>query len=501
MNKYRIGIALLATLVFMQGNAKHSLENPEQLLASLSLRDRVAQLIIAAAVSNEDANREFMKQSPYRMDKNQLEFLIKHCHIGGVLFLGSGISSEQIARTKYYQKISDVPLLIVADAEYGTAMRLRNGSAYPKNETAAAILDETLLYDMGYYVGLELQQIGVHMTLGPVADVDSNPNNPIIGDRALGGNPYDVARKSTLIIKGLKSSGIMACAKHFPGHGDTLIDSHVALPTITKSRQELEQLELIPFISAIENKVDAIMIAHIAVPDLESSPNIPATLSKKIITDLLKEELGFEGLIVTDGLGMCGVTANQQNGYLELQALMAGADILLCPRDPSLAIKCIVEAVEKGTITEEYINEKVLRVLKAKKAAFARAEQAKTTITKEEMQKLRQKMYEQAVTLVFDKRTPNAPETTLIVVPPSRYGSQNFGITAEQMQQLEQKRSQGLEVTVVIYGTPYAAEFFAPFCERLIVAYEDTPETRHTVENIIKGTYTPCGKLPIDVVT
>lgn len=498
MNRSYIGMVFLALIVF-NSYAKQSLDNPEELLATLSLRDKIAQLIIAAAVSNEDLNREFMKQSPYRMDKSQLEFLIKHCHIGGILFLGSGIKSEQIARTKYYQKISDIPLLVAADAEYGTGMRLRDGSIYPKNKTLAAIQDETLLYDMGYYIGLELQQMGVHLSLGPVLDIDSNPENPVIGDRALGSNPFDVARKGTLIIKGLKSSGIMACAKHFPGHGDTLIDSHVALPTVTKTRQELEQLELIPFKTAIENNVDAMMIAHIAVSAIESAPNMPGTLSKKIITEFLKEELGFEGLIITDGLGMCGVTMHQQSGSLELQALLAGADILLCPRDPALAIKSIMEAVEQGRISEEYITQKALRVLQAKKRAFARAEQVRSSLTKDEMQNLRQKMYQQAVTLVFDKRPQMAPETTLTVVPSSRYRSENFGITSEQLQQLEQKRKDGLEITIVIFGTPWAAEFFAPYADRLIVAYEDTPETKQTVENIIKGTFIPSGKLPIDI--
>lgn len=497
MNRSYIGMVCLALIVF-NNYAKQSLDNPEELLATLSLRDKIAQLIIAAAVSNEDLNREFMKQSPYRMDKSQLEFLIKHCHIGGILFLGSGIKSEQIARTKYYQKISDIPLLVAADAEYGTGMRLRDGSIYPKNKTLAAIQDETLLYDMGYYIGLELQQMGVHLSLGPVLDIDSNPENPVIGDRALGSNPSDVAQKGTLIIRGLKSSGIMACAKHFPGHGDTLIDSHVALPTVTKTRQELEQLELIPFKVAIENNVDAMMIAHIAVSAIEPAPNMPGTLSKKIITEFLKEELGFEGLIITDGLGMCGVTMHQ-SGSLELQALLAGADILLCPRDPALAIKSIMEAVEQGRITEEYITQKALRVLQAKKCAFARAEHVRSSIAQDEIQNLRQKMYQQAVTLVFDKRSQMASETTLTVVPPSRYGSENFGITSEQLQQLEQKREEGLEITIVIFGTPYAAEFFAPYADRLIVAYEDTPETRQTVENIMRGTFTPCGKLPIDI--
>ncbi|CAN5157198.1 hypothetical protein BH09DEP1_BH09DEP1_0960 [soil metagenome] len=495
MNKYRIGIALLATLVFAQGYAKLSLDNPEELLASLSLRDKIAQLIIAAAVSNEDANKDFMKQSPYRMDKNQLEFLIKHCHIGGVIFLGSGIRSEQAARTRYYQKISEIPLLVVADAEYGTAMRLRDGFCFPHNMTLGALQDDTLLYDMGYYIGLDLQQLGVHMNLAPVVDVNNNPGNPVIYDRSFSSNPYLVAKKSVQFIKGLQASGLMACAKHFPGHGDTLIDSHVALPTINHNRAHLDAVELVPFKAAITADVDAIMIAHIAVPNLESVPNLPASLSRKIVTELLQEELGFEGLIITDGLGMCGATMNQQAGHLELQALLAGADILLCPRDAALVIKFILESVEKGMISEQVIEKKALRVLKAKKRAMQT--NSTRTIANEEMAALRQKMYAQAITQVFDKRTKQCPQTTLAVVPPSRYISDNFGITTEQLQQLDNKRADGTEVTVVIYGTPYAAEFFALHADRLIVAYEDTPDTRAAVDQVIKDTLVPCGKLPV----
>lgn len=496
MNKYSIGLALLVVFSFSNGYAsKQSLDNPEELLASLSLRDKIAQLIIAAAVSNEDANKDFMKQSPYRMDKNQLEFLIKHCHIGGVIFLGSGIRSEQTARTKYYQKISDIPLLVVCDGENGSAQRLRDGFAFPQNMTLGALQDDTLIYDMGYYIGLDLQQLGIHMNLAPVMDIYNNPDNPIIGPRALSSDPYMVARKGVQFTKGLQKSGIMACAKHFPGHGDTDIDSHVALPTITHSLEHLRKTELVPFIAAIENDIDAIMIAHIAVPELETTANVPASLSHAIVTDLLIEELGFDGLIITDGLGMCGATMNQHPGFLELQALLGGAHMLLCPRDASLVIKFILEAVEKGMISEELINQKVLRVLKTKKRAFQQS--IASAISKEEMQKLKQEIYCQAVTLVFDKRAKSATETVLSVVPSSRYAKDNFGITAEQIIQLEKKRAEGIEVTIVIYGTPYAAEFFAPYADRLLVAYEDTPEARAAVEQVINGTRIARGKLPV----
>lgn len=255
-------------------------------------------------------------------------------------------------------------------------------------------------------------------------------------------------------------------------------------------------MELVPFRAAIKNDIDAIMIAHIALPELEPTPNLPASLSKKIVTELLKEELGFEGLILTDGLGMCGATMNQIPGAIEVQALIAGADILLCPRDAAIAIKSIVEAVEKGLISIESIDKKVLRTIKAKKHAMQAASAAKAP-PKEEMVKLRTKMYTQAVTLVFDKRTHPALESTLSVAPPSRYAGNNFGITQEQLEMLDKKRAEGMQVTVVIFGTPYAVDLFAPRADRLIVAYEDTPETRLAVEQIINGTLIPCGKLPV----
>ena len=472
-----------------------SLDNPEEVLASLSLRDKIAQLIIAAAVSNEDANKDFMKQSPYLMDKSQLEFLIKHCHIGGVIFLGSGIRSEQTARIKYYQKISDIPLLVACDGENGSAQRLRDGFAFPSNMTLGALQDDSLIFDIGNYIGLDLQQMGIHMNLAPVVDVNNNPENPIIYERSFGSDPYLVARKSVHYIKGLQKSGIMACAKHFPGHGDTTIDSHVALPIVTHDRAHLDEVELIPFKAAIENDVDAIMVAHIAVPELESMPNLPASLSHAIITDLLKQELGFDGLILTDGLGMCGATMNQQAGLLELKALLAGADILLCPRDASLVIKFIMEAVEKGTISKELIDQKVLRVLKAKKRMLAQP--TVPAPSREEMQKIKQEIYCQAITQVFDKRSNSAPETVLSIVPSSRYRHNNFGVTIEQLTQLEVKHAQGIEVTIVIYGTPYAAEFFAPYAHRLIIAYDDSPETHNAVEQILTGQRIARGKLPV----
>ncbi len=372
MNIHFSRITVLASLAFSCAHAaKQSLDNPEELLASLSLRDKIAQLIVVAAVSNEEANKEFMKQSPYRMDKNQLEFLIKHCHVGGVVFLGNGVRSEQIARTNYFQKISDIPLFILADAEYGSAMRLKDGLSFPRNMTLGALTDNTLIYQMGYLVGQDLHELGVHMNLAPVADVNNNPNNPVIYDRSFGSDPENVAQKCVAFTKGLQDAGIMACAKHFPGHGDTTVDSHLALPTIMHARQHLNETELVPFAACIQNGIDAVMLAHISVPQLEGIENVPASLSKKICTELLKHELCFEGLILTDGLGMCAATQHQPSGVLELQALLAGADLLLCPIDASLVINYVYQAVQQGAISEEMINYKLLRVLTAKQKAFA----------------------------------------------------------------------------------------------------------------------------------
>lgn len=497
MNKFRIAIALLATFMFAPSYAKQSLDNPEELLATLSLRDKIAQLIICASVSNEEANKEFMKQSPYRMDKNQLEFLIKHCHIGGVIFLGSGMRSEQIARTKYFQKISDIPLLVVADAEYGSAMRLKDGFTFPHNMTLGALTNDELIYQMGYLIGLDLQELGIHMNLAPVADVNNNPNNPVIYDRSFGSDPENVARKCVAFIKGLEAAGVMACAKHFPGHGDTTIDSHLALPTIMHTRDHLDQIEFVPFIACIENDIDAVMLAHISLPELDGIQNLPASLSKKITTDLLKNELGFDGLILTDGLGMCAATQHQPSGVLELQALLAGADILLCPIDASLVITYIYEAVQRGIISEEAINYKVLKVLKAKQKAFARQAAHQKTNYIEASEKLKREMYLKAITQVFDKRSPEKTQIYLAVTPPSRFAHENFGIVPEQLKQLQQAIDAGNEVTIIIYGTPYACSILEKYASRLLIAYEDNPETRKAIEVITKGGFTPSGQLSV----
>lgn len=499
MNITYVRLTLLVSLVFNCAlHAMQSLDNPEELLASLSLRDKIAQLIIVASVSNEEANKEFMKQSPYRMDKNQLEFLIKHCHVGGVVFLGNGVRSEQIARTHYFQKISDIPLLILADAEYGSAMRLKDGFAFPHNMTLGALTDDTLIYQMGYLVGQDLHELGVHMNLAPVADVNNNPNNPVIYDRSFGSDPINVAQKCVAFSKGLQDAGMMACAKHFPGHGDTTVDSHLALPTIMHTRTHLNETELVPFVSCIQNGIDAVMLAHISVPELEGIDNVPASLSKKITTELLKNELGFEGLVLTDGLGMCAATQHQPSGVLELQALLAGADLLLCPIDASLVISYIYQAVQQGAITEQMINDKLLRVLKAKqKALAAKAAHQKTNFI-EAAEKLKKEMYLKAITQVYDKRSPEKPQIYLAVTPPSKYESENFGITADQLQQLQKAIDAGNEVTVIVYGTPYAAALFEKYAHRLIIAYEDNAETRRAIEIITKGGFTPCGTLSVD---
>lgn len=500
MNKKILSIFLLASFSFAAVQAsKECLDNPEELLASLNLRDKIAQLIICATVSNEEANKDFMKQSPYRMDKNQLEFLIKHCHIGGILFLGSGVRAEQIARTKYFQKISNIPLLVVVDAEYGSAMRLvKDGLEFPRYMTLGALTDDELIYQMGYLIGLDLQELGAHMNLAPVADVNNNPNNPVIYDRSFGSNPENVARKCVAFMKGLQAAGIDACAKHFPGHGDTTVDSHLALPTIIHTREHLNETELIPFVSCIENDIDAVMMAHISVPELDGIANVPASLSKKITTELLRNELGFDGLILTDGLGMCAATQHQPSGVLELQALLAGADLLLCPIDASLVINYLYEAVQRNVITEEAINAKVLKVLKAKQKALARQAAHQKTSYLELAEKLKKEIYLKAITQVYDKRSPDKPQIYLSVTPPSKFARENFGITAEQLQQLQNAKDAGNEVTIVIYGTPYACGIFEPYAHRILVAYEDNVHTRKAVEIISKGGFTPCGKLSID---
>jgi len=335
----------------------------------LTLDQKIGQLFMVAAVADEEVAKDFLSKKSYRMNKEYVTELITQYHIGGIIYLGKSDTEKQIERTHYFQSISGIPLLIGQDLEPGRVgiSRLQAMECFFDNKELGERNEKDTTYKTGFKIGKYCKKLGVHINFAPVADVNNNPNNPVTNDRSFGNNPELVTQHAIAFAQGLRDAGIIACAKHFPGHGDTNVDSHKALPLIMHKRERLDAIELYPFKQLIAENIPAIMIAHLEVPALENQPKTPSSVSRKIVTDLLQKELGFKGLIITDGLDMQGITNHYFRGQAELQALLAGNDILLCPVDVPAAITVIKEAVADGVITEQEIDEHVKKILDIKK--------------------------------------------------------------------------------------------------------------------------------------
>ncbi|WP_222983915.1 glycoside hydrolase family 3 N-terminal domain-containing protein [Flagellimonas meishanensis] len=343
-----------------QGNpliAKDSVDQftwVEEKYASLSLKERVAQLFMVSVASEGD-----------NAAADKVEQLIEEEQIGGVIFSRGG-PLRQARLTNKYQAKSKIPLLIGMDAEWGLAMRLDSTYAFPWNMTLGAIQDNATVEQVGYQIGKHARRLGVHINFAPDIDVNNNPKNPIIGNRSFGEDPANVAQKGMAIMKGMARAGVLSCGKHFPGHGDTATDSHKALPTINSSRERLDSIELYPFKELIDSGLNSVMVAHLNVPSLEQKEEHPSTLSRKIVSGVLQGELGFKGLVFTDALNMKAVSEFAAEGEVELEAFLAGNDVLLMPLDVQKAKSKLVEAYEKGIIPEQRLAYSVKKILMAK---------------------------------------------------------------------------------------------------------------------------------------
>lgn len=344
-------------------------------ITTLSLSQKIGQLFMITAVSDEEIAKDTITKKTYPVDKEYVTKMITDYHVGGIIYLGQSDSKKQIERTKYFQSISKIPLLVGQDLEPGRVGKSRfpNFFLFKSNEKIGKRNELTYTQNIGCIIGELCKTLGVHINFAPVADVNSNPNNPIIGDRSFGSDPKEVAKHAIAFAQGLQESGIVACAKHFPGHGDTTVDSHDTLPKIDKSMHDLLNTEIKPFKELIKADIPMIMVGHIAVRELESEENLPATLSKDIVTGYLKEEFGFKGIVITDALDMNAITLTEhyKNGQAELQALIAGNDILLCPVNLIQAITSIKKAILDGTITEKEIDSHVEKILNLKKNIFS----------------------------------------------------------------------------------------------------------------------------------
>ncbi len=321
---------------------------------SMSLQERIGQLFMVDVFSSDP-----------KAKTDAIKALIRNNQIGGVIFSKGG-PMRQAKLNNEFQAASKVPLLIAMDAEWGLAMRLDSTYAFPWNMTLGAIKDNKIVEAVGRQIGLHNKRMGVHINFAPVVDINVNPENPIIGNRSFGEDRDNVTQKSIAFLKGMQSTGVLGSAKHFPGHGDTNQDSHKTLPTIPFSRQRLDSIEMYPYKPLIDAGIASIMVAHLNVPALESRNGYPTSISKKVVTGLLKDSLNFQGLIFTDALNMKGAANFKEPGDIDLEAFKAGNDILLISENVPKAAAKIEEAYKNGSITEERLSRSVKKILFAK---------------------------------------------------------------------------------------------------------------------------------------
>ena len=322
--------------------------------SAMSLEEKIGQLFMVMASSAED------KAAAQRIGE-----LIKDHAIGGVIFSKGG-PMRQAKLTNEYQSLSKTPLLIGMDAEWGLAMRLDSTYAFPWNMTLGAIADTAIVSKVGYQIGRHANRLGVHINFAPDIDINIDPRNPIIGNRSFGEDRENVALKGIAFMKGMERAGVLSSGKHFPGHGDTFVDSHKSLPTLDFTRERLDSIELYPYKRLIKEGLSSVMVAHLNVPELEPEKKRPSSLSKRIITNLLKNELKFEGLVFTDALNMKGVSDFASNGITELEAFLSGNDILLMPKDFKKSKDTFLKAYKKGLISEQRLAYSVKKLLMAK---------------------------------------------------------------------------------------------------------------------------------------
>jgi beta-N-acetylhexosaminidase len=520
----------------------------DSVFATLSLDQKIGQLFMVAAWSNKDSKHT-----------RDIDSLIVKYNIGGLIFFQGG-PLRQAKLTNKYQAESDIPLLIAMDAEWGLGMRLDSTISYPRQLTLGAIQDEKIIYDFGKEMARQLSRLGVHVSFSPVVDINSNPKNPVISNRSFGEDIDLVTTRSLGYMHGLQDGGVMAVAKHFPGHGDTDSDSHKDLPVLNHTVERMDSIELAPYRSLIEQGLSSVMVAHLYIPSLDNTPNVASTLSPKIINDLLKKKLGFEGLVYTDALNMQGVTKYWAPGEVDIRALVAGNDVLLFSTDVPLAIKSVKEAVAKGIISEEEINVSCLKILRAKEwSGLAKYQPIDLAFLHQDLnngqaQTLRRRMIEQSITVIkngcdllpvtstYGKRiavvTVGAPGETAFVKTLRAYAdfdvfpmdknpgldagiklhdtlstydlviaaflgtsnkpSKNFGVSNEATRILN---SVGISSNMIlaVFANPYALEGMKDLSntDGLIISYQDDEMTQMVVAEVIMGACPADGSLPV----
>ena len=402
----------------------------------MPLAERIAQLIVITSYGEAPSSRS----AAFR----DFVHAVRDLKVGGMIVVnrvvsGSVRNAEPYAMAAFLnrmQRLARVPLLVGADFERGASMRVSGTPKYPHLMAYGAARDLKLTRELGLATAREARALGVHWVFAPDADVNNNPDNPIINIRSFGENPNDVAAQVRAFIEGAHSdpaNRVLTTVKHFPGHGDTDVDSHMGLPRLNADRDRMNSMELIPFREGVSAGVDAVMTAHMAVPAYESE-DIPATVSQKILTGLLRDEIHFTGLIVTDAMDMQGLTKQFPGGEAAVRALQAGADVLLMTPNPEAAIKAVGTAVKEGRLSEKRINESALRVLMAKvrvgldKQKIVNLESISDVIDSPESEQQAQTAADKALTLVKNDGgllpLSNPAGACIWVLAESRYGTQ-----------------------------------------------------------------------------
>ena len=366
----------------------------DAMLKSMTIDEKIGQLFNVAAYSNKDDDHQ----------KEILE-LIEQYQIGGLTFFQGG-PKRQAALTNLYQKASKIPLMVAIDGEWGLSMRLDSTVKYPWQMTLGAVQNDELIYQMGQDIAEQCRRIGVHVNFAPVVDVNNNPQNPVIFARSFGEDKRNVAAKGVAYMQGMQSAGLIATAKHFPGHGDTDTDSHKTLPVVNHSPERIYATELFPFRELVHNGIGSIMTAHLSLPQMMKPESMASSLSPEIVEDILIQKMSYEGLIFTDGLNMGGVAKYQKAEQIDLQAILAGNDVLLLPQDIPKSIELIKTAIENGTLSEARIDRSVHKILKAKEwlglhtAKKVELENIEQDLNNGEYEALNRKLVEESLTLL-----------------------------------------------------------------------------------------------------
>lgn len=519
----------------------------DSVFQTLTPEQKVGQFFMVASFSNRHENHY-----------QYIDHLIQTNHIGGLIFFQGGPHRQAIL-TNRYQAQAKVPLLIGIDGEWGLGMRLDSTMDFPKQMSLGAISDNDLIYRMGAEIGRQCQRLGIHINFAPVSDINSNPANPVIGVRSFGSSKENVALKASAYMRGLQGTHVIATAKHFPGHGNTNVDSHHSLPTVSRSSEQMRDIDLYPFRKLIADSLMGVVTGHLHVPVMDDTPALAATLSEKIVTELLKNELGFRGLVFTDALNMGGLSRSPKAMDINLRALIAGNDILLYPENVREAAQNILNAVQQGIISQAFIDEKVKKILRAKYWAGLSTYKPinlaglSADLNSPEAELLKRDLCEQSVTLVSNQnnllpftrldtlrlasvaigadpgnifqKTLNqyAPFQTLAYPEKpvsdadlntmleqigdanvavisfhrmSESAGRKFGITKSSLDLITRLKQRGTKVIVTAFGSPYSLTQFAG-ADALVCAYQDFDEMQRVVPQMLFGGLGTRGMLPI----